>query len=113
MDKVDKLLKIFAKKSMEKFYNVKLERPMDRKEIAEKMNISNAIVGKHLKNGVEKIYYKLKEDTDLDPFEVCVRMSDMFGVSMDTEDGMKKFISCFPNKAKGEIKEYARKRIRN
>jgi hypothetical protein len=111
MEDIDNVLKKFASNTMEKFNYTKLDRPMDRKEIANRLNLSNTIVGKHLKSGLEKVYYRLKKETDLDPFEICLRMSEMFGVSEDTPEGMKSFISCFPEHTKGEIRRYARERI--
>lgn len=112
MTEVDFLIKKFAKKAIDKFDYVKVDRPMGQNEIAENMGVSHTLIGKNLKSGMTKIYENLRRDTDLEPFEICVRMSKMFGVPEDLEEEVKSFIRCFPEEIKGEILRNAKKRIK-
>lgn len=113
MTEVDCLLKRFNRKAIDKFEYMKVDRPMDNEEIAERMGVTHQWVLQSLKSGIAKIYTKYRKTTDLEPFDICMRMTKMFGIPEDLDEEIKSFIKSFPKEIKGEILRNAEKRFRN
>ena len=89
-------------------------KPMSGSEIAEVLGVSRMAVSQSIKRGVKKIYFLFKKsNSNLDPFEIAVMMSQLFYVSLDNDKEMMKFFNLFPREVKKEIKTYAKDKFRS
>jgi hypothetical protein len=83
-------------------------RSMSSVDVARHIGTSRANVGQTLRRSMKKVFFCLRKlHRDLDPFEVAVVMSELFGVSSDCDEEVEKFIKLFPEPIKREIKNYA------
>lgn len=94
------------------FAMFKSGKPMHGTDISKELGVTRMAISQALKRSFRKIYNSLKKTNGYyDPFEIAVVMSQMFRVSIDSENEMTKFFNLFPANIKQEIKEHAKNHV--